>query len=160
MNLLRVRRILVAIVATVAFHVTSAVAQPITLDPAQELASRAIFDGVLSPFCPGRLLRDCPSTAAHELKDKIRGMIVEGKSRAEIESYLFALYGESIRAVPPREGFGNVAWWGPGVFLGLGLAILGLWLRSKRRSGDETAPTAHTPTLTAEMAERIKRHVS
>lgn len=127
----------------------------VELDPAQEVEANSIFKAVLSPFCPGRLLRDCPSTAAHELKDKIRGMIVEGKPRAEIENYLFALYGDTIRSVPPKHGFGNVAWWGPGVFLLIGLGILGVWLRSKR-----TAPEAVGPELTDEMKARIERHLS
>lgn len=160
MSLRRTYRTFVLIITALVLQFSGAAAQTITLDPAQELESKAIFDAVLSPFCPGRLLRDCPSTAAHELKDKIRGMVVEGKSRAEIESYLFALYGDSIRSVPPREGFGYVAWWGPAVFLGLGLTILGLWLRSKQRSAAEGTPTMTSPTLTAEMEERIKRHIS
>jgi len=127
----------------------------VELDPAQEIEANLIFEAVLSPFCPGRLLRDCPSTAAQELKDKIRGMVVEGKPRGEIENYLFALYGDTIRSVPPKHGFGNVAWWGPGVFLVIGLGILGVWLRSKR-----TAPEPTGPELTAEMKARIERHLT
>lgn len=126
----------------------------VDLDPAQEQEAAAIFESVLSPFCPGRLLRDCPSTAAHELKDKIRGMVVEGKSRADIQSYLFALYGNGIRSVPAHEGFGNVAWWAPTVFLLSGLGILGLWLRSKRAREEAAAPP-----VTPEMVERISRHL-
>ena len=130
-------------------------ADAVELDPAQELEAAAVFESVLSPFCPGRLLRDCPSTAAHELKDKIRTMIVEGKSRAEIETYLFALYGDTIRSVPPKHGFGNVAWWGPAVFVLIGAGILGVWLRSKK-TGTEPPPQEITP----EMKARLDRHLS
>jgi cytochrome c-type biogenesis protein CcmH len=129
-------------------------AQAVELDPAQELEAAEVFQSVLSPFCPGRLLRDCPSGAAQELKDKIRAMIVEGKPRAEIESYLFALYGDTIRSVPPRHGFGNVAWWGPAVFVLIGLGILGVWLRSKRTTEEPPAQE-----LTPEMKARLDRHV-
>lgn len=139
----------------VSLNLAVTVVHAIELDPAQEIEANAIFEAVLSPFCPGRLLRDCPSGAATELKDKIRGMVVEGKTHAEIESYLFALYGDTIRSVPPKHGFGNVAWWGPGIFVVIGLGILGVWLRSKR-----TAPEPESPELTAEMKARIARHLS
>jgi len=43
-----------------------------------------IENQVLSPYCPGRLLRDCPSSKASELKQSIRTDLSNGKSRNEI----------------------------------------------------------------------------
>ena len=87
------------------------------LDPALEMEASQVFEGMMSPFCPGRLLRDCPSTSAHELKDKIRGMISEGKSREEILDQMAVLYGEHIRSSPPTKGFGLVGWLTPAMEL-------------------------------------------
>lgn len=150
----RLTILLLLLIATIGICGGARTVHAVELDPAQELEAKEIFDSVLSPFCPGRLLRDCPSTAAHELKDKIRGMVVEGKPRAEIQSHLFALYGDSIRSTPPRQGFGQVAWWAPAVFLAIGLVLLAVWLRSKRSHRDAPAPT-----ITPEMEARIQRHL-
>lgn len=125
-------------------------------DPALEQQAQIIFGEVLSPFCPGRLLRDCPSSAATELKDRIRGEVRAGKSREEILAGLYALYGDQIRAVPAVAGFGLAAWLAPGIFLLLGLLIIGMWLRSRRSMPEVERPAAN---LTPEMEERIRREL-
>lgn len=92
----------------------------------------AIDVSVMSPFCPGRVLRDCPSSAAAELKGKIRQQLEEGKSDQEIMDQLVVIYGDGIHAVPSFYGFDLLAWVLPGVFLLLGLVIGCFWLRRTR----------------------------
>ena len=81
-----------------------------------------------SPFCPGRLLRDCPSTAAHSLKEQIKERLAKGESKSQIREALIEQYGSDINPLPETAGFGLVAWLAPVFFLGFSLLGGLLWL--------------------------------
>lgn len=105
-------------------------------DPAMESKAHEVFMDVMSPFCPGRSLNDCPSSKAHELKDEIRSEIEGGKKKEEILEKIFSKYGDQYRAIPKTEGFGLLAWGLPCAFLAVGLGVLLIvGLRSKPQSG-------------------------
>ena len=95
---------------------SSSLVEP-THSPEIEAMAGEIFGEVLSPFCPGRMLNDCPSGNASQLKEKIRTDLSSGKDREEILDELYAVYGTSIRAAPTTEGFGWFAWITPFAFL-------------------------------------------
>ena len=112
--------------------ISGAHAQDISLLQESE---QKISSQVMSPFCPGRLLSDCPSSAASDLRTSIRDMLSEGKTDEEIKDHLYALYGDEIRAAPPTQGFGLLAWTIPFVFLCFGGMVVSIWLKLK--SGDK-----------------------
>jgi cytochrome c-type biogenesis protein CcmH len=103
----------------------------------------AIYAEVLSPFCPGRLLSDCPSGAARDLKKEIRAKLELGQSREQIIDSLYTLYGEDIRAAPEFSEFGIVAWVAPIIFLLVGFVIILAWLKlSKKNTVDSASEEA------------------
>jgi cytochrome c-type biogenesis protein CcmH/NrfF len=53
---------------------------------------------IMSPFCPGLTLHDCPSDAAIELRQDILEMVQEGMSDEEIMNRLEQQYGPIISA--------------------------------------------------------------
>lgn len=87
---------------------------------------------VMSPFCPGRLLADCPSASASELKLEILGEAERGKKADQIVAELAAKYGDEIRATPAFSGFALLAWLIPLLFLGTGALVLLWWLWRNR----------------------------
>ncbi len=90
-----------------------------------------VFGQINSPFCKGRLLRDCPSSGASELKEEVKELALQGKSSREVVDLLYQRYGDEIRAVPTDDWVGVVAWLGPLVFLLVGGGVLGIWIRSR-----------------------------
>ncbi len=102
--------------------------------PNQDVNAQAnqIFSSVMSPYCPGRLLINCPSSGATELKLKITEMVRSGASSEGILEHLVETYGPSVRAAPQNSGFGRLAWLVPFVFLGLGGLVIFFWLRSNQ----------------------------
>ncbi|MCB0336087.1 MAG: cytochrome c-type biogenesis protein CcmH [Bdellovibrionales bacterium] len=101
-------------------------------DSTKRVAER-IYQEVLSPFCPGRALQDCPSTSAGELKHKILEDLESGKSEEQVLTELYQEYGDSIRAVPQFAGFGMLAWIAPIVFIVVvGFIIKLILLRPKQ----------------------------
>lgn len=112
-----------------------AAAQDTAQDPtALETQARQIFNTVMSPFCPGRLIATCPSSAAGDLQEEIRGQLAAGATVDDIKAALYERYGEEIRSVPEARGFGLLAWVVPGVFFLVVGTILVVWIRSKART--------------------------
>ena len=133
--------------------VQSASAAPGPADVDRE--AHKVFGAFLSPFCPGRLLSDCPSSAAGELREKIRARVEKGESGEQVLESLFDDYGDRFRAAPQARGFGTVAWVAPGLFLLIGIVTMSLWLRS--RMGASTPEVA--AVLSAEDQARVEREM-
>ena len=124
-------------------------------DPAAD--AQQIFTSVMSPYCPGLLLADCPSPAAFELRADIRKRLDAGESPADIERELYHRYGEVIRAVPPAQGWGRVLWIAPAVVLALSLAEL-MWFLARSR-GDEVAGGLQSAPADSSMEERLQQEL-
>ena len=118
--------------------------------------ARALFRTIMSPYCPGSLLNECPSSQAAVLRDSVRARLTRGQTPEQIRQDLVGIYGEEILASPPLQGMGGLAWLGAVVaFLG-GLALAALWLRH-RRSPPAVAPTA---AVDAAGVERVRREIA
>ena len=63
-----------------------------------------LADEIMSPYCPGRALSECPSGNA----DAMRRWIIEqeqaGVDRAEVEEALYARFGDQLLQAPKPEG--------------------------------------------------------
>jgi cytochrome c-type biogenesis protein CcmH/NrfF len=103
----------------------SAIAQSDGTDT--DIAQRAhrLSREVMSPYCPGRTLADCPSPNAAVLREQIRDFMARGLDEASIMERLSARYGDAIVGVP-RSATG---WILPAALLIAGLAVLAaaLW---------------------------------
>ncbi len=97
-----------------------------------------IFSEILSPFCPGRSLKDCPSLSASNLKTDIQKKIDKGISEEKIMEDLFQTYGSQISAMPKLSGFGSLAWIVPALFLILGGIVVFIITNSKKVPEEDT----------------------
>ena len=111
---------------------------------AEDLAND-ISNKVMSPYCPGVTLHDCPSQKALDLRDDIESYARDGMTEAEIMNRLEADFGPAIRAEPSSDGAGILAWILPSIALliGVGLAwtLVRRWLgRTPRTEAAESQP--------------------
>ena len=115
---------------------------------------------MMSPFCPGRTLADCPSPQADSLRMWILVQESAGRSRQDVEAELLERYGDVILAAPRAEGFGIAAYAIPLLaFVAGGGLIVWLLRRFTARSAAadaeaQIAVAAREPELDAEL-ERI-----
>ena len=108
--------------------------------------AHAFVRTVMSPFCPGRTLTDCPSPDAAALREEIRQRLASGVSEDAIRGELERRYGMAVVA-EPRSAW---AWIIPLGILGAGLAGLIVALRSlARRAAEPVAP--ERPELAREL---------
>jgi cytochrome c-type biogenesis protein CcmH len=110
-----------------------------------------IMGTLMSPYCPGRLLKDCPSGQAFQLKEKISTRLQSGEKLQAVIDDLINTFGDQIRAAPQAKGFGLVAWIAPGLFLLIGAVLIFVWLKSRKQTSElESKP------LSPELEERLK----
>lgn len=99
-------------------------------NPQLDLRARQLFSQIMSPYCPGRLLDDCPSGEAIKLREDIRQRLNAGQDEESIMQNLRSVYGSKVQAAPSIEGFGAVAWYAVPAFILLGLLLVVVWLRA------------------------------
>ena len=100
-----------------------------------------MWNSLMSPYCPGRTLLDCPSGQATELREWIAEQEKAGRSREEVEAQLYTRFGDVILQAPKASGFGLAAYVIPVVGVAAGALVLVIFLR--RQAGPaRTAPAA------------------
>ncbi len=115
------------------------------------------------PVCAGESAAASDAPEAVQIRKAVQHWLAEGKTPAQIRSYLVADYGPSILERPPASGLDAVVWLAPLVVLavgGLGLALaLARWRRAGEapRSGDRRRPG---PRAVARWARRLERLLS
>lgn len=116
---------------------------------------------VMSPYCPGVTLHDCPSEEAVDLRARIVSLAEQGFTRAQIMTELEREFGPTIRAVPPARGTGLLAWLLPALAaLGgaaIGWVLLRKWIAgpppdAADPEGDELVGPRDRERLEAELA--------
>ncbi len=117
-------------------------------------ASR-LFDQVMSPFCPGRTLTNCPSPQADIMRAGIKERIRAGATADQIWDELYAAYGDQVRSIPRASGFNLLAWIIPGLFFVLGALLLVRWMRPRWRS-TPVAPVPEQQQLDPALEARLQ----
>lgn len=104
---------------------------------------------VMSPFCPGRTLTDCPSPDAAALREEIRLQLDSGVSKEAIRQELERRFGPVVVA-EPRAAW---AWILPLAILGFGAIALVAALRSLSRARERG------PEPDPELARRLDAEI-
>jgi cytochrome c-type biogenesis protein CcmH/NrfF len=143
-----VRRILVTAAALALLLALPAAAADEPEGWAYEVANE-----LMSPFCPGRTLADCPSGYAESLRLWIIVQEAAGRSRADVENELYERYGDIMRPAPRARGLGLAAYVVPSAIILLGAGVVAAFLRYHSRKPD--APSATPAASRDPELERI-----
>ena len=140
----------VVVVATALVLAISAPAVAAPEDIANEISQE-----VMSPFCDGVTLHDCPSQAALDLREQIQTWTEDGWTKTRIVGELEDRFGPGIHATPQdSEGVG--AWALPVGALILGLVLLALlatrWTRRRRDDDPPSVDAADHARVERELA--------
>jgi cytochrome c-type biogenesis protein CcmH/NrfF len=111
-----------------------------------------VAQNVMSPFCPGLTLHDCPSSPADDLRERIEAWARAGQARGQIMARLRAEYGPSIAAAPEPRGVGLVAWVLPIATLLAGVVVV---VALTQRWRAPAAQRAARPRLSGEARARL-----
>jgi cytochrome c-type biogenesis protein CcmH/NrfF len=117
-------------------------------------AAEEIYNSVMSPFCPGRLLSNCPSYQAADLRDRIRERLAAGETKEDVMDGLYAIWGEEVLGARRNA----IAWLVPVAVIVLAGLLLVAWLRGTSRRYAERA--AVPAPIDAESHRRLEAELS
>lgn len=146
-----VRLTLAAVLLLAAGHGLAATA----LSPqAVENRVREIASDLRCVVCQNLSVADSPSDLAKEMRNLVRELVEQGKSRPEIEAYFVSRYGEFVLLAPPKQGFNLLVWVLP--FLALALGAGGVYLVARRWAA---RPAEAPPQVDPQYLERVRREL-
>ena len=112
-----------------------------------------IADNLRCPTCQGLSVNDSEAGFSVQIRNKVREMLMVGQSRAEIETYFVARYGEWILRTPPAQGFNLLIWILP--VLGLAGGFWFVWSKSSQWKARDQPPPEELGSLTAEEERQV-----
>jgi cytochrome c-type biogenesis protein CcmH len=95
------------------------------------------------PVCAGESVAASDAPEAVEIKGLVQQWLADGRSQAQIRSYLVRDYGTSILERPPTSGVSVLVWALPGVAVAAGLIGLGFGFARWRRANPVPADLAN-----------------
>ena len=75
-------------------------------------------------MCQNQSLADSNAAIAHDLRREVFDLMREGRSDAQIKTFLVERYGEFVLYRPQLDGGTWLLWFGPGIVLLLGAAAV------------------------------------
>jgi len=107
---------------TVALWLAVAAADPQSL----EREAKQLEAALMAPCCWAQQVSLHQSPAADEIRQNIRRLLAEGKTRQQILDFYVAEYGDRILAEPPARGFSRLIYVAPWIFLvgSVGLVVV------------------------------------
>jgi len=117
-------------------------AVPMAKDPVVELRMNELAEELRCLVCQNQSLAASDSDFANDLRREIRDMIYRGLSDQEIVEFMVQRYGDFILFRPPVKSTTILLWFGPLLLMVIGLGILYLTLRRRRRAITDTPLSA------------------
>ena len=90
------------------------------------------------PKCQNQNIAESNAEIAKDLRTKIQQMLIAEKSDTEIVDYMVERYGDFVLYEPRVKPQTYLLWYGPGLFLVLGLIAVVLIIRNRNKAYDKT----------------------
>ena len=116
-------------------------ARPIDFrDDTEQLRFRGLTEQLRCVMCQNQSLADSTAPIAHDLRLEVLRMMREGKTDAEIKQYLVARYTDFVLYQPEVKPMTWLLWFGPGVLLLVGAAVVIAIVRKNSRGVSSALP--------------------
>lgn len=107
-------------------------AEPMAADPELEKKVNEIAAELRCLVCQNQTIADSHAELAVDLKNQVREMVKQGKTRDDVVDYMVQRYGDFVRYRPPVKPTTYLLWVGPFLLLAGGLIILVVNLRKRK----------------------------
>ena len=128
----KLQQFFVCVCLTLLVNITLAdEATPLASDPALEQRLVSISEEMRCLVCQNESLSGSRSELAQDLRREIRDLIQQGKTDAEIRTFMVDRYGDFILYRPPVKPTTWLLWIGPFVLMFAGIVALLIYLRRR-----------------------------
>ena len=103
-------------------------------DHAQEVRFQNLTRQLRCLVCQNENLADSNADLARDLRHEVFGLMQQGKSDEQIKQYLVDRYSDFVLYDPPVKPSTWLLWFGPGLFLLLGAAVVLVTVRKRGRA--------------------------
>jgi len=124
--------LIVVLLLLCSFAVFPKEAQQLASDPALEARVMKLSKDLRCLVCQNETLADSRADLAEDLRNQIREQMRQGKTDQQIIDYLTQRYGKFILYNPPVDPTTYLLWFGPFLFLLVGLAVLFRYVKRRR----------------------------
>ncbi len=140
---MRVFAILVLALAPLGLWATEAV--PTELDRVQQKRAVELSENLRCLVCQNQTIADSNAELAQDLRRQVREQIAQGRSDKEIVAFMVQRYGDFVLYNPPVKATTLLLWFGPGLLLLAGIALLLRNVRVRRRAAEpaQLSPEEH-----------------
>jgi cytochrome c-type biogenesis protein CcmH len=129
-----------------------------------ELTETEVSESLICYACPGEPLNIDRCSGGNQMRDVIKKMLKEGRSKEDILDYFVAQFGDSILTTVPKKGFNLIAYTGPFIALlvGVPLAIILIrrWNTAGEKLASDQATSKQAATLDDKMRQQIEKELS
>lgn len=129
-----------------------------------ELTETEVSESLICYACPGEPLNIDRCSGGDQMRDVIKRMLKDGRSKEEILDYFVAQFGDSILTTVPKKGFNLVAYTGPiiGLLIGIPVALLIIrrWGSAGQKMPAEQGASGQAVKLDDEMRQQIEKELS
>jgi cytochrome c-type biogenesis protein CcmH len=115
-------------------------AKPVEADVALENRVMAVAGELRCLVCQNQTIADSHADLAKDLRNQVREMLRQGKSKDEIVDYMVKRYGDFVLYRPRVKSSTLLLWFGPLVLLVLAFVVLMFKLRQRRQAMQQEVP--------------------
>lgn len=115
---------------------------------------------LMCPVCDGQTIDGSNAQIAQDMRVKVRELLDDGKTNAEVKEYFVLRYGEEVLAAPGGSGFNLIAWIVPFFIVIGGVGITLLTIRNLRRSNARSAAPAVADTGRNGVSEDLAEYLA
>src|SRR4249919_2684561 len=134
------KRLLLLLLTTFAL-IASAMEPMDYRDAAEEQRFRALTEELRCVMCQNQSLADSNAMIAHDLRLEVLRLMREGKSDAQIKQYLVERYTDFVLYKPEVKPMTWLLWFGPGLLVVGGVAVIFVIVRNRSRNAPSLPPT-------------------
>ncbi len=146
------RNLLLIVLTLVSLNAAVMAVEPseVLSDPALEARARHISAELRCLVCQNQSIDDSDAQLAKDLRLLVRERLVQGETDEQVKSYIVSRYGEFVLLKPPFNSSTYVLWYGPPVFVAIGIMAVFVIFRRKRSLSGAAAG------LSADEQRRLK----
>jgi cytochrome c-type biogenesis protein CcmH len=135
------RKILLLLLLTAFAFIASAMEPMDYRDAAEEQRFRTLTEQLRCVMCQNQSLADSNAMIAHDLRLEILRLMREGKTDEQIKQYLVERYTDFVLYKPEVKPMTWLLWFGPGVLVIGGVAVIFAIVRKRSRNAPVSPPS-------------------